>query len=371
MSPRLIAVVSAGLGLLGVLTILLTWTDALEWDHAESAGAVLVALSLFLLGVSVLMSLSRLRQDMALVRERTSSIAQNVNRTADRVEDIRKELFLGTYSHVPGQVSRIEGAIVAPEQLPGSTRAPSGAKPTPNTVFDRIYVLNLAADTDKLATTTATLTAFGIDFERFDAVDGAAPEFDDEWQAYQESDLSLPQEHHLNEHLLESRGAWGYLKTMRALLVEAKEEGLSNVLVLEDDVLVHRDFSSLFARSWSEVPSNWKVVYLGSVQAAADRSERVSDHLYNPGAMANGSYAVAIDSSVFDHLIGVIDRLDMPFDSGALREIDVAHAAQVFAMDPPVIIADVSQSTIRDGRSLEAHADKHGWHLDDFTGTAT
>jgi GR25 family glycosyltransferase involved in LPS biosynthesis len=234
-------------------------------------------------------------------------------------------------------------------------------------VFDRIYVLNLAADTDKLATTTATLTAFGIDFERFDAVDGAAPEFDDEWQAYQESDLSLPQEHHLNEHLLESRGAWGYLKTMRALLAEAKEEGLSNVLVLEDDVLVHRDFSSLFARSWSEVPSNWKVVYLGSVQAAADRSERVSDHLYNPGAMANGSYAVAIDSSVFDHLIGVIDRLDMPFDSGALREIDVAHAAQVFAMDPPVIIADVSRSTIRDGRSLEAHADKHGWSLGDYT----
>jgi hypothetical protein len=36
-------------------------------------------------------------------------------------------------------------------------------------------------------------------------------------------------------------------------------------------------------------------------------------------------------------------------------------------MDPPVIIADVSRSTIRDGRSLEAHADKHGWSLGDYT----
>ena len=72
---------------------------------------------------------------------------------------------------------------------------------------------------------------------------------------------------------------------------------------------------------------------------------------------------VALDSSVFDQAIASTSRFDWPFDAGALREIDAAYAQSVFAVSPPLVIADVSSSAIRGGRSLADHASKHGWDL--------
>jgi hypothetical protein len=70
--------------------------------------------------------------------------------------------------------------------------------------------------------------------------------------------------------------------------------------------------------------------------------------------------------SVFDQALAAIARFDWPYDAGALREINASYPNQTFAIDPPLIIADVSESAIRPGRDLEEHARKHGWDLSDY-----
>ena len=370
MSPRQIALGAAVLGVVGAVLVVISWTESVDWDHLAATGGLLIAGGLFLLGAGVLRILSGLREDMALVRDRTRSVAENVNRTSERLEEIRVELFRGSYSHVPAQVARIEAEIV--------TREPSDGRPvetvndhiTPNDVFDRVYVLNLDRDTRKLAATTRLLEGAGIRFERFPAVDGSAERFDEAWGEYSGAKPILPQERHVGERLIESRGAWGYLHSMRALLTHALAHDLRRILVLEDDVMLHRDFAERFASVWAELPSTWRLVYLGSVQARRDTGTPVSDQLIHPDGVANGSYAIAIDHSVFAHLIAAIDRFDMPFDAGALREVDVAYPDDVFAVVPPLVIADVSESSIREGRDLDAHADKHGWDRAAYVGSA-
>jgi GR25 family glycosyltransferase involved in LPS biosynthesis len=153
---------------------------------------------------------------------------------------------------------------------------------------------------------------------------------------------------------------------MESLLTDAKHRGIDRILILDDDVMLHRDFQKRFVEAWSELPDDWVLVYLGTAQADPSKVTRYSDHLYHPGAMANGSYAVAIDAAVFDQALASIRRFDWPFDAGALREIDAAQPGRVFSIEPPLVLANVADSSIRPGRAMDAHAAKHGWDLSDY-----
>ena len=364
MSTRQLILIAILAATAGLVVAILGWTDVVEWEGTDSLVAILLFGSLFALGAAMIIGLRRISQDMELLRQRTKVTAENTMRASSRIEEVRRELMLGTFSHLPGQVGRIEGKL---RSAPGSSREASGAAGTTvNAVLDAVFVVNLPVDRARFAYVAEMLTEHGVEFERFTASDGNDPQYDAEWERYRESGLELPREHYTGQRLIESRGALGYLKTMERLLAEAQRREARTILVLEDDIMLHKSFARLFADTWAELPSDWKLVYLGSAQVDRDRITPYSDHLYHPGAMANGSYAVALHSSVFDQALAAIARFDWPFDAGALREIDASYPNQTFALDPPLIIADVSASAIRPGRDLAAHSRKHGWNLDDY-----
>ncbi len=364
MSSRPLMAISVLAAAAGVVVAILGWIDVIEWDHTDSLVAILLFTSLFCLGAAVVVGLRRISRDMELLRQRTKNTAENTMRASSRIEEVRRELMLGTFSHLPGQVGRIEGQLRRGSGAAEETRGLVGT--TVNAVFDAVFVINLPADQARLAHVAEMLTEHGIEFERFTATDGYDPQFDGEWERYSTSGLQLPREQYTGQRLLESRGALGYLKTMQRLITEAQRRSLRTILVLEDDIMLHKRFAQLFADAWPDLPEDWKLVYLGSAQVDRAKAVPVGDHLYRPGAMANGSYAVAMHSSVFDQALAAIARFDWPFDAGALREINASYPSQTFAIDPPLIIADVSQSAIRPGRDLVEHAAKHGWALSDY-----
>jgi GR25 family glycosyltransferase involved in LPS biosynthesis len=366
MPVRQILTASIAVGAAGVVVLVLTWFDVIGWQYGESLAILLLLASLFLLGAAVLSTLKSVRADLRLIRNRSQSVVENTTRISNRVEEVRRELLLGSYSHVPGQIARMEGHLAKTGASAATQRRISTVPDTPNNAVDEVFVLNLDRDTEKMARTAKMLDENNIAFTRFPAVDGFSSEFDDEWAAYMDEGPQLPPEHYTGERLIESRGAWGYLKSMQAVLEHARSENLKSFLLLEDDLLFHNEFADRFTEAWAELPDDWKVVYLGSAQVDRSKITRYSDHLYHPGAMANGSYAVAFDASIYDQALASIARFDWPFDAGALREIDTAFPMNVFVVDPPLVIADVSESDIRPGRGLEAHADKHGWDLAEY-----
>ena len=340
------------------------WLGVLDWEHADSVAGSLFFLSLYALGTTFVLGLRDVRRDLEMLRRRTKVTFESTQRAATRVEEVRKEVFLGPLAHLPGQIGKLEGWLHAQEATPAGHRG--GLPPTPQTEFDAVFLINLAADREKLAHTRAMLEKHGIEANRFEAVDGLAAEFDDEWAQYSSRSADLPPERYTGQPLIESRGAWGYLKTMHALLSHAKEHKLNRILILEDDIMLDRRFSERFAQIWPRLPHDWRLVYLGSAQVDRSKMGSVSDDLYHPGGMANGSYAIALDGGVIDQALASIERFDWPFDAGALREIDAAYPDKVFAVDPPLVLADVSSSSIRPGRDLATHASKHGWNLADY-----
>jgi GR25 family glycosyltransferase involved in LPS biosynthesis len=275
------------------------------------------------------------------------------------------ELVHGPISHVPGQVARMEAAL-PPSRSTSQPALRTDASPTPDAEFDQIYVLNMASDTAKLAHLSEMFGRHRVSFVRFAAIDGNDHEFDAEWAEYEGEGPVLAAEKKMNRRLIESSGAWGYIKTMQAVLEDARSHSHRRILIFDDDVMLHRDFQNQFAIVWAELPDDWKLVYLGSAQADPSKLSNYSDHLHHPGGMANGSYAIAMDSSVIDQALTAASRFDWPFDSGALREIDVAYPTKVFAVTPPLAITEVSVSSIRKSRDMDAHVAKHGWNLADY-----
>ena len=366
MSSRNLLTASVLLAGSGVFILGLTWVDAISWVHSQSLAFALIAGAILLLGVAILGSLRGLSNDIRLIRDRSQILTQQGELTTRRVAELHAEITEGPTSHVAGQVARLEGKVA---ELAGTHARPVGPRPervTLSTVVDAVFVLNLDQDVERWQHTTDMLTRHGISHVRFPATDGRSPDLDTEWDAHVAAMTPGSADFSTDDMPTRSRGTWGYLKTMQKLLTHAIDEGLQRILVLDDDVMLHREFATRFETVWAEVPDTWRMVYLGSAQAEPDVVTAAGSHLYHPGAMANGSYAIMLDSSVFGQALAAVERFDRPFDAGALREIDAGYPDDVFAVTPPLVVADVSTSAIRPGRSMEEHAAKHGWNLDDY-----
>jgi hypothetical protein len=385
MSPRRLLGVSLLSAAVGIVALVVAASNA-DRDTAATLAVIAMLGSLLALGGSILLSMRSLRtaqqdeysgirqaqerrdletEDVETIAGHLGGLRADIDRLQASLNVITKELTHGPISHMPGQVARMEGSLSSESSSVPSLIAGSDS-PSPASEFDRVYVLNLDRDVKKLAHLTDMFAKHGLDFTRFAATDGNDPAFDEAWNAYESKGLVTTLEKSIDRRLIESRGAWGYLMTMQALLAHAGQQGHRRILVFDDDVMLHRNFQSRFTEVWTEIPADWKLVYLGSEQADSGAIPRYSEHLYQPGAMANGSYAIALDSSVFNQAIASASRFEWPFDAGPLREIDVAFPSLVFSIDPPLAVADISTSSIREGRNMEAHAALNHWNLDDY-----
>ena len=58
-----------------------------------------------------------------------------------------------------------------------------------------------------------------------------------------------------------SPGAYGCLQSHLAVVREARDNGLSRIWILEDDVVLDSDFNNKFSRYVQQVPSDWDMLF--------------------------------------------------------------------------------------------------------------
>jgi GR25 family glycosyltransferase involved in LPS biosynthesis len=267
-----------------------------------------------------------------------------------------------------------------------------------NDVFERVLVINLDRRPERMAQIAEQLDRFAIAFERLAAVDGKDVKVEAAWRAYADRPLAQPppegrpvtsyREFYLDYDTTLARiafieaatgrkaiatpGAWALLATMAALAERALQEGWESLLVLEDDVLLHRDTPELFARIMAQVPDDWRVLQLGTMQLhwQADWIAWHAYNLYRCQGSSIASHAFALRKEVIPHFLAACRRCDLPVDLGALHEVKRRFAAQSFTMFPNLAIQDASDSDIgtstiffREGRRVD---NIYRWHLTDY-----
>lgn len=161
-----------------------------------------------------------------------------------------------------------------------------------NTFFDHIYCLNLDRRPDRWERSQQVFAHFGItDVERFSATDGETME--------RFSGLTL--------------GQVGVIDSHRCILADALQNEYNKILIFEDDIELTDNFHEVFEATEQELPSEWKMLYLGSNTEIA-APEQYSQHLY----LANGVVALHAlgfgNQALMRFLIQQIDYQQGPLD---------------------------------------------------------
>jgi glycosyltransferase involved in cell wall biosynthesis len=250
-----------------------------------------------------------------------------------------------------------------------------------NQYFDHVYVINLEKRPDRKITMLQKLSRLGIKADFVQAINGYSNQNIREHQHYLEQPIGGKDSHKLEiefqRKLVKSPGAWGYLKTYCGILQDAKRRGFERILCFDDDVIFHKDFENQFKKAVHTIPEEWKLLYLGASQYVwkipqglnyQDANKKAVDNsepFYHP-KNTDGSFAIGIHESVFDLLIRTTLKMNCPFDSGPLRSVIEAHPKNCYVLAPNIVIADVSESDIREGQDQKILAEQLKWDMADY-----
>lgn len=228
------------------------------------------------------------------------------------------------------------------------------------------FVMNLSRTSSRWIETSERLRQIGIRHERVEGIDGYSEKEREAWRKYAATGLVDAREKKLGRKLIQSPGARGYLLSAKKVIRRARAKRLESFILFDDDVVAHIDAVALLKNTLSQLPENWKLLYLGSRQTTWDGTEQISSNLYRNKQIPMGSYALAIHHTAYDLIENEIDKMVSPFDAGPLEELWKRHPSEVFVAWPPVFLPNVDDSIIRESRDINQLAVGSNWNFGDY-----
>lgn len=265
--------------------------------------------------------------------------------------------------------------------------------------FERVVVLNLDRRIDRWTKISSQLQGLGVTPERYRAIDGTWPEVQHAYRNYAVSPLrrvskdflriNSQKDFYINaiteaqriahiEQLYKSKaiatsGAFGYLRSMIYILESAIQDGVETLLMLDDDALFHKNTENIFASAVAELPSDWLILQLGTLQYDWDQDWITwrSKHLYSQNGASIGSHAVGLRREIFPFLLAHAKRIELPYDVGPLSAATRAFPQRNFVIYPNIAIQSIADSDIRSSefqskRSRDSIFSTYRWIKDDY-----
>ncbi len=269
---------------------------------------------------------------------------------------------------------------------------------TVNEVFSKVLVVSLDRRPDRYRAVRAQLDLLGIRAERFPAVDGQDRKILDEWtlyagqplvdrpkkgrpvldyrQFYLDYDSEVARvafvEEQCRSKAIATPGAWGLLLSMTKVIETAVFQGWPSLLILEDDVLFHKDTTRLFGHMLAQLPANWAILQLGAMQLHWE-SDWVTWHskdLYRCNGSSIGAHAVGLRREALPALLNACRSRTLPFDIGALHAVKRRYRDRAFTCFPNIVIQDGTDSEIASStiffREARKETNLYRWRISDY-----
>ena len=223
-----------------------------------------------------------------------------------------------------------------------------------NLYFDKIIILNLNRRLDRWTTLIKQLKKYNIyNYERFAAYEGIKEPFISEYNKLKKNILSInPKADKLK--LMKHPGSYGILKSTYDIILLAKTRNYKSILLLQDDVILIKDFYTYFNKLVSSI-SSYKLLYFGASQHTWNNIDtNTCKPFYNCVNPTCGAFAVAIDCSIFDEILYLCEKYPYyPIDEGVLKIIQEKYVNESYVAWPNIIIADLRDSDLRNYRSMD------------------
>jgi len=266
-----------------------------------------------------------------------------------------------------------------------------------NSFFDRIYVMNLDRRPDRWQKIALIAKKHNLDITRFAAVDGTREQVKAPWEKYFRSGLKeLPagiepltdyrdkfqkyfhyaarihfMESKLGKKAMQSPGAWGYAMSYIAILNEAIKNDYHRILILDDDIILHKNFNKEFEKHALHLPVDWKLIMLGAMQHRWEPYITPDTELfYHCHGSSVASHAVGIDRKVFLQLLYYSEKLDLPIDEGAVFHIQNVYDKNCYIFLPNIAIQELAESDINTSvmkqQDIADWMKRFRWKTDDY-----
>jgi GR25 family glycosyltransferase involved in LPS biosynthesis len=229
-----------------------------------------------------------------------------------------------------------------------------------NHYFDEIYCVNLDRRGDRWESVKKQFDLHGIKVTRYSAIDGKDITYD-EYYPYWKDKPYIDGKIVYQVGDIENKFAVGCLKTHLAIIKDAKEKGHDRILIFEDDVVLSKDFAERIKEARN---LNWKMLYLGASQYSWDKVNIENGYYLSRGSY--GTFAYAIDSSVYDFLIDEIESTKKTVDHTYIL-IQEDMVGSCYTLYPNIAIPYMDDSDIRDEIDIKKHAEIMRWDLDNFS----
>lgn len=190
--------------------------------------------------------------------------------------------------------------------------------------FDKIYCINLDRREDRWNETLTELGKWGLadSVSRYSAVDGN----------------TLINDTPINN------GELGILTTHINIINESKEKKYINILILEDDIEFTEKIK-LLDEYMSIVPNDWDMIYFGGNhnKHMGKKINYLNDKIIKLEE-TYGIHCVAINSSIYDLILNVIDKRKKPID---VYYADIQKTYNCYGFNPSIALQRLSYSDIQ------------------------
>lgn len=157
-------------------------------------------------------------------------------------------------------------------------------------------------------------------------------------------------------------GAYGCTRSHLNVLQEVSDKGLENVLIVEDDLILHKDFKRFLENT--NLPDDYKVAYLGATQICWDGIS-VKDNWYRAKRTLGTTAYIVRDGITANMIVNQWTGV-LPIDEHLVRLQD---EYSFYVHFPNIMIQNVGESRIRTGNfswSLDTVSNRLKWNLEDY-----
>jgi hypothetical protein len=225
-----------------------------------------------------------------------------------------------------------------------------------NRLFDKIYVINLEKDTERMKRINKIFNYYGIKYERFNAIYGKNEIndinelFKKKWNKFEKS---------LNKNWkFKNYGEYGCLMSHKKIIENALKRKFKRILIFEDDIIPIKNLLKYIKNKNKILKKKWKIIYLGSNQSNWGNI-KVKGNKYR-ALNTYGGFALGIDKSIFKQYLKLIKYPKFPIDL-YLRHFQKKYYCPVIF--PQIFIAKLDTSNLREPRNIYSFSKNRKWRL--------
>ena|SRR5437868_8461939 len=155
----------------------------------------------------------------------------------------------------------------------------------------------------------------------------------------------------------ERRGEWGcFLSHLKAIRQFVASDN-ATAIILEDDAMLHNDFSKMFSQLMQENPAGNELIMLCTFNMNPANAQPVAPHLYTIHDLSMGAQGYWLTRQYAARCLEMFDRAPhLISNPWVTSELITITSGGLFA-EPPLIIEEAVHSYLQLGDCLQYHRD--------------